>query len=434
METIWIELVLIACGILANAWFAGSEMALVASRPSRLAQLREEGAPGADAALALKGDPEPFLATIQIAITLVGTLASAVGGATAVEALEPALRALPLPGAHRWGGALALGLVIFAITYVSLVVGELTPKALALRDPEGAACRVARPIRWLVRLLAGPGRVLTVSARGVLLLLGRRDAPPAPLVSEDEVKYLVREGAAQGVFERRESDLIHRVLRLTDTAVRAIMVPRPSILALEVDTPPAEVLRLAAGFGRTRIPVYRGSIDDTVGVVTIKDLLRGAAEGRAPALRELLHEPIYVPEVARAADVLQSFQRHGLNLAMVVDEYGRVVGLLTMEDLLEDIVGDIREERELPGPASVSRLPDGSYIIDGMTTIRDLRDRVGLQVPESSHYQTVAGLLLHELRTMPRAGEGVRVAGQRWTIVEMSGPRIARVRVEPAGR
>jgi putative hemolysin len=432
MDTIWVEMVLVIVSILANAFFAGSEIALVSARPSRLAQAREERVRGADIALTLKRDPEAFLATLQIAITLIGTLASAVGGVAAVEALEPSLRALPVPGADRWGGVVALGIVVFLLTFASLVVGELTPKALALRNPERAACLVARPIRALVKLLAGPGRVLTWSAQALLVILGQRDTAPPPLVSEDEVKYLVREGAAQGVFEQAESDLIHRVLRLTDTPVRAIMVPRPSILALGIDTPPGDVLRLAADCGHTRIPVYRGSIDDTVGVVTIKDLLRCAAEHRLPALAELLHDPVFVPEVARAADVLRTFQRHGLNLAMVVDEYGRVVGLLTVEDLAEDIVGDLREEREPPGPGSVSRLADGSYIIDGMTTVRDLGDRVGLDVPESLHYQTVAGLLLHELKTMPRPGMTVRVGGYVWTIVEMSGPRVAKVRVEAA--
>lgn len=225
--------------------------------------------------------------------------------------------------------------------------------------------------------------------------------------------------------------MIHRVLRLTDTPVRAIMVPRPSILALAIDTPPDDVLRLAAGYGHTRIPVYRGSIDDTVGVVTIKDLLRCAAEARTPVLAQLLHDPAFVPEVARGADVLRTFQRRGVNLAMVVDEYGRVVGLLTVEDLLEDIVGDLREEREPAGAGTLSRLPDGSYIIDGMVTVRDLRDRTGLDVPESPQYQTVAGLVLRALETMPQPGTAVRAGGHTWTIMEMSGPRVAKVRFLP---
>ncbi|HEY7869045.1 MAG TPA: DUF21 domain-containing protein, partial [Methylomirabilota bacterium] len=211
MEGIWIELILIAVAIIANGYFSGSEIALVSARPSRLAELRAHGISGAGVAEALKREPEKFLATIQIAITLVGTLASAVGGAAAVDALQPWLAGLDLPGAPRWSGPVALGLVVVVITFASLVLGELTPKALALRNPERWAARVARSIAALVQLLAVPGRILTWSTRMALTLIGQRDAPSAPPVSEEEVKYLIREGASHGVFERQESDLVHRV-------------------------------------------------------------------------------------------------------------------------------------------------------------------------------------------------------------------------------
>ncbi len=229
MDSIWIEVILIGVSIIANGFFAGSEIALVSARPSRLAELRGQGISGAAVAAALKREPERFLATIQIAITLVGTLASAVGGAAAVDALQPWLAGLNLPGAPRWSGPVALGLVVLLITFFSLVLGELTPKALALRNPEAWAALVARPIAWLVRVLDAPGRILTWSTRIVLIVIGQRDTPPAPLVSEEEVKYLVREGASQGVFEAQESDLVHRVFQFTDTAVRHVMVPRPNI-------------------------------------------------------------------------------------------------------------------------------------------------------------------------------------------------------------
>lgn len=257
METIWLEMVLIVVAILANGFFAGSELALVAARQARLTRLRDESVRGAAAALSLKRDPETVLATIQIAITLVGTLASAVGGATAIEALMPWLEGLPVRGARRWAEPVALGLVILAITYVSLILGELVPKALALRNPERVACHVPGLIHALVRAAAWPGRLLTLSTRAVLVLLGQRDAPTAPLVSEDEVKSLVREGVAHGVFEDREGELVHRVFQFTDTSVRAVMVPRPAILALDLDTPPGEVLSQAVAHGRTRFPVVR---------------------------------------------------------------------------------------------------------------------------------------------------------------------------------
>ena len=328
MEGIWIELILIAVAIIANGYFSGSEIALVSARPSRLAELRAHGISGAGVAEALKREPEKFLATIQIAITLVGTLASAVGGAAAVDALQPWLAGLDLPGAPRWSGPVALGLVVVVITFASLVLGELTPKALALRNPERWAARVARSIAALVQLLAVPGRILTWSTRMALTLIGQRDAPSAPPVSEEEVKYLVREGASHGVFERQESDLVHRVFQFTDTAVRHVMVPRPNVRALDIATPPEQVLQRAAELGHTRLPVCRGNLEETLGVVVIKDLLSCAAAGSSPALERLLHPPLFVPEVTPVSDVLRMFQRSRLHLALVVDEYGTVVGLV----------------------------------------------------------------------------------------------------------
>lgn len=431
MDGIWIELILIGVAIIANGFFSGAEIALISARPSRLAELRDQGVSGAAAAAVLKRDPERFLATIQIAITLVGTLASAVGGAAAVDALQPWLASLDLPGAERWSGAVALGVVVLLITYASLVLGELTPKALALRSPGRSAALVAHPIAWLVRALAAPARVLTWSTRIVLTLIGMRDAPQAPLVSEEEVKYLVREGASQGVFEAQESDLVHRVFQFTDTAVRHVMVPRPNIRGLDLTTPPAEVLRRAAELGHTRLPVHRGTLEETVGVVVIKDLFRCAAEGTTPDLERLLHAPIFVPEVTQVSDVLRMFQRRRLHLALVVDEYGQVVGLVTTEDLLEEIVGEIRDERDSPRLESVTRLPDGSYIIDGTATIRDLREQVGLPLEDSPDYQTIAGFILYRLGVVPRPGATLHAAGHRWTVVDMEGPRIMKVKAEP---
>ena len=365
MDTLWLEMLLIVVAILANGLFAGSEMALVSARPARLAQLRDQSTRGAASALRLKGDPESFLAALQIAITLVGTLASAVGGAAAIEALTPWLEELPLPRADRWAEPVALAAVILVISYVSLVLGELVPKALALRDPERAASWVAGPVQALMRAVAPVGRLLTRSTRAVLALLGQREAPTAPLVSEEEVKYLVREGVARGVFEGQEGDLVHRIFQFTDTRVRAVMVPRPKILALELDTPPGAVLAQAAATGRTRLPVIRGSVDDIVGVVVIKDLLRAVAAQQPLRLSGLLHPVQFVPENARVPVVLHGLQRQHQNLAMVVDEYGRTSGLVTIEDLLEEIVGELRDEREPSGPPYLAHLPGGAISSTG---------------------------------------------------------------------
>ena len=430
MDSVWVEIVLIGVSILANAFFAGSEIALVSARPSRLSQLRSEGVAGAAGAAELKRDPDRFLATIQIAITVVGTLASAVGGAAAVEALTPRLKNVGLPGAETWGGPVSLGIVVMLISFVSLVVGELTPKALALRNPERWAALVAAPIGWLVRVLSGPSRVLTWAARLILTVLGLRDTRLAPVVSEEEVKYLVREGTAQGVFEPGERDLVNRVFQFTDTPVRLVMVPRPNIQGLEVEMPADQVLKRVAEIGHTRVPVYRGSIEGTIGVVVIKDLFRAAALGEPVDLERLMNPPLFVPETAPVSEVLRQFQRHRLQLALVVDEYGQVAGLVTIEDLLEEIVGEIRDERESPRLASVSRLPDGSYMIDGTATIRDLREQVGLPLEESPDYQTIAGFLLQRLGVVPVPGISTEASGHRFTVVDMDGPRIMKVRAE----
>ncbi|MGH7317127.1 MAG: hemolysin family protein, partial [Candidatus Rokuibacteriota bacterium] len=273
--------------------------------------------------------------------------------------------------------------------------------------------------------------ILTWSTRLVLTLIGQRDAPPAPLVSEEEVKYLIREGASQGVFEAHESDLVHRVFRFTDTEVRSIMVPRPNIRGLDITIPPEQVLKRAADLGHTRLPVYRGTLEDTVGVVVIKDILRCAAEGTTPVIEGLLHPPLFVPEATRVSDVLRQFQRRRLHLALVVDEYGQVVGLVTTEDLLEEIVGEIRDERESPRLESATRLPDGSYIIDGAATIRDLREQAGLPLEDSPDYQTIAGFILRRLGSVPQPGATLDAAGHRFTVVDMEGPRIMKVKAEP---
>jgi putative hemolysin len=426
MEEIWLELVLIVVAVLANGFFAGSEIALVSARISRLAELRERGVPGAATAMRLKESPESFLATIQIAITAVGTLASAVGGATAVEALTPWLEGL---GLGRAAGPAALGLVILVITYLSLVLGELTPKAIALRNPERLAAAVAPVVDAISRASAGLVRLLTASTSLVLRVLGLGGAQQSPFVSEEEVRYLVREGAAKGIFEKVEEELVHNVFEFADTTVRQIMVPRPDIRGLDVDTAPAEVPRAAAEIGRTRIPVYRQSLEQVVGVVNIKDILASVARAEPPALARLLLPPLFVPETSRVSKVLKEFQRTHQSLALVVDEYGSIAGLLTVEDVVEEIVGELRDEREQVR-SSIRRLPDGALLVDGRAPIEELRETLGLPLPESTEYTTVAGLVIASLNAIPSPGATFTLAGHRWTVIETAGPRIAKVRIE----
>jgi putative hemolysin len=360
----------------------------------------------------------------------VGTLASAVGGAAAVEVLTPTLAALPIAGGERWAAPAALAVVIVVITFVSLVIGELAPKALALRNPERIACVVAPVLHVIARLAAAPNRVLTLSTRAVLTVLGQRAAAGPPPVSEEEVKILVQEGAARGIFEHHEAELVRRIFAFTDTPVRSIMTPRPNIRGLDVTMPPAEILRTAAEHERSRLPVFRGSIDEPVGFVTVKDLFAAVARGETPALDHLIRPALFVPEMMPVGALLREFQRRHASLALVVDEYGQVVGLITIEDVVEEIVGEVREEDEGPSLPFATRLPDGSYIIDGTASVRDLREHAGIAIPESLRYQTLAGFILDELGAVPAPGTTLRAAGYLWTVLEVDGPRILKLKAQ----
>ena len=324
---------------------------------------------------------------------------------------------------------MALGLVILVITYVSLVLGELVPKAIALRDPERLATVVARPILWLSRVSAGVVRVLTGSTNTVLRLVGLGAATQSPFISEEEVRYLVREGAAKGIFEKTEEELVHNVFEFADTTAREIMVPRPSIQGMDIATPSDEVGRQATRIGHSRIPVYRDDILNPVGVLVLKDLVRVLAEGRRPSRPQLVRPPLFVPEASKISTVLREFQRSRQNLALVVDEYGTVVGLITIEDILEEIVGAIHEEGQPEVAARTTRLPDGSLVVDGLASVDELRI-AGIAVQDSRDYTTAAGVLIAALGAIPAQGTSIARAGYRWTVLESEGPRIRKIRIE----
>jgi putative hemolysin len=428
MDTIWLELALITFGVVLNGFFAAAEIALVSARIGRLTELGRTSAAAA-AALQLKMHPDTFLATIQIGITLVGTLTSAIGGATAVEALTPLLDGAGLGRAAR---PVALGLVVVAITYLSLVLGELAPKAIALRDPERLAMLVARPIYALARASSGPVRVLTGSTNGVLRVLGVSAPSASAFVSEEDVRYLLREGAAKGIFEKTEEELVHNVFEFADTTVREVMVPRPRIRGIEVRTPPAEVPRLAAEIGHSRIPVYRDDVTHPLGIILMRDVLASCAAGVAPPITELLRPPLFVPETTKISAALRELQRRRQDLAFVVDEYGTVEGLVTIRDIVEEIVGDIRDEAD-PSTPQVVRLPDGALLVDGLAPIDEVR-AAGVPVEDSPDYTTAGGFVITTLGAIPSPGDSVIRGGSRWRVLEMDGPRVRRIRIEPLER
>jgi len=418
-----LESVIILLLIAANGIFAGVEMAVVSSRRSRLEAQAEEGDLKARAALDLIEEPGVFLSTVQIGITLVGTLAGAYGGATIVTRLTPALASLPLdPAVAR---TIALAAVVVAITYLTLIFGELVPKRIALARPEGIARAGASAMKRLAALARPLVWLLGGSTGLVLRLLGQRDVPPPP-ASEEEIKYLMAEGARVGIFAGTERELVERVFRFADLRVGALMRPRSEVLAVEIDTLAEDVLQMVRSVTYSRFPVYRDSLDNVLGIVHAREVL---VQGDQLDLRSILRQPLFVPETQLISTTLRAFQVTHSHLAIVINEYGDTEGVITLEDVLEQLVGEIEDEYDRVEQAVVRR-EDGSYLVDGLLPADELRQLLNVErLPDEEHYQfnTVAGFIVGQLGRLPRVGDHVNTNGYRFEVVDMDGRRIDRV-------
>jgi putative hemolysin len=319
-----------------------------------------------------------------------------------------------------------VGIVIIC---VELVLGELVPKALALRYTETVALLVSAPCLVMARASRWPVTFFAASTRLVLRIFGIRDAGPRTFVSEEEIKHLVKEGRAQGVLDQTEEELIHSVFEFSETPVKKVMVPRPKLFTLDVDTPPGEAERLMVESGFSRIPVYETSADNMIGVVYIKDALRLLERRQPVVLRKIVHPVHFVPETKKVGALLKELQKRRSHMALVIDEHGSLVGLVTMEDLLEEIVGEIQDEYDWE-ERPVERLRDGAMVVEGTLSADVLRLGHQIPIPESSEYETVAGFMLATLGSVPRGGEVVQVGDYRLTVVDVERNRINKVRIE----
>jgi putative hemolysin len=430
LEYFWFEAVLIVILILANGFFAASEIAMITMRKSRIDALLERGVASAAAVARLKNDPDRFLATVQIGVTVVSSFASALGGAAAISFLKPQIADIPIPLVARWAEAIALTIVVLPISYLSLVFGELVPKSLALRFSEQIACFVARPIELLARVSAFFVKMLMASSNMVLRIFGGKDNESASFISVDEVKSLIREGTARGIFNETERQLIHSVFEFTDTPVKAVMKPRTEIHAIDAQSSLAEVAKDFVDSGFSRIPVFDGDLDKIIGILYNKDVFKALQERSDFRIRDHLHQAFFVPSTLPTSELLKQLQRRRLAIALVVNEFGEVEGVVTLEDLVEEIVGEIRDEydREERGP--VDRLPDGSMVIQGSALLKDLKADYALPFDESPDFHTLAGFMLSRLKRIPRGGEWVEENGYKLTIVDMEGRRIVKIKLE----
>lgn len=414
-----------------NGLFAMSETALVSSRKARLKERAEAGDKGARAALELADSPTRFLSTVQIGISLIGVLAGAFGGAALAGPLAEALRGVPL--LTPYAGPLAFGAVVVAITYLSLIIGELVPKRLALNSPETVVSRVARPMRLISWVTAPAVWFLSASTEGVLRVLGEHQTDAAP-VSEQEVEILMEEGARAGVFEEEERDLVARALRLDDRPVRELMTPRPNVTWLDADGPPEEVLRIARESRYSYFPVARGDLDELLGMASLKDAWARGGDEQPAELLGSLRQPGLVPEGAPATRALEAFKSSGLPLALVIDERGHIEGLVTLTDVLEALVGEVPDADE-PTEEPIVRREDGSWLVDGLLAAQELKAKLGLggsaHDEEEADYQTVGGMVMNALGRVPAAGDRFEHEGYAFEVLDMDGRRVDKVLVAP---
>lgn len=433
MSAITFEVLFVLLLLVANGVFAMSELAVVSSRKARLQRMAEAGDISARAALELANSPDRFLSTIQIGITLVGILAGAFGGATIAEQLGA--RIARVPALSEYGEAIGLGLVVLAITYLSLVVGELVPKRLALNNPERVARAVARPMGLLSRVASPFVHVLSLSTSAVLHVL-RLKASDEPPVTEEEIKVLIKQGTQAGVILEAEQEMVESVFKLADRRVGSLMTPRTEIAWLDVNDPPEKLYAQIAASPYSRFPVSLGALDDVIGVVKAKDLLARCAAGEPLDLRAAVRRPLFVPDSRTALQVLEALKGAGTHLALLVDEYGAVEGLVTTNDILEAIVGDIAPAGA-QGDEEAVRREDGSWLLDGALPVEEFKELfpVGkLPGEERSSYHTLAGFVMSYLGRIPAVADHFEWQGLRFEVVDMDGKRIDKVLVAPAAK
>ena len=433
-SALFIEIAVIFLLIIANGFFSAAEIAIVSARRSRLQHEIDVGHAGAKQALDLAEHPERFLATVQVGITLIGTFAAAFGGANISQPLAALLRLVPW--LQPYAESISLTTVVLLITYFTLILGELVPKRLALQFAERIAMASAPFMLTMAAVVRPAISILNGSVNFVLFLLRVPRTSESP-VTEEDIVYLARQGMASGTVERREEQFINRVFDFTDRPLSSIITPRTEIVAVEVGTPLPQVIEAFLSSGYSRLPLYQDSLDNIVGILYAKDLLRiRTNDQNAIDLTSIARPPFFVSEYQHADDLLTTFRREGTHMGIVLDEYSQVIGLVTLEDMLEELVGEIQDEYDTPEDNAFVRRPDGSWLVDAMEAYDTVWHTIGLedlpQEEEENHdYHTLAGLILSRLGRIPSPGDTVTIGHPVLEVVDMDGRRIDKVLVRP---
>lgn len=423
-----IDILFIFIFLVLNGFFAASEIAVVTSRKSRIKKLAEKGSQRAEKLLKLQAEPDRFLATVQIGVTVAGALASVIGGAASVTTIEPLIASVPVPVIAQASGAISIGIVVMIISYLSLILGELVPKSIALRNPEKVGLFVAGPISFLSKIASLFVTVLTGSTNLFVKPFGGKAFSERSFISEEEIKLLIEEGKDRGIFEATEHELIHSVFNFTDISVKGVMVPVANMVAFNINEPPERIIKTISSENFSRYPVYGKDISDIKGILFNKDIFNELAQGKEISIAKILHPAIFVPEPMKISALMKEMQKKRQHMAIVVDEYGAVTGLVTIEDLIEEIVGEIQDEYDTETP--VLSLKDGAVLIDASLAIRDLNEDHGFDIPESNEYDTISGFLISHLQRIPTVGDSYQSETTKFTIVNMKSRRILKIKAE----
>ena len=428
--SIGLELLIIAILVLANGIFSMTEMAIVSSRKSRLEQMQDDGVSGARVALQLAKEPNHMLSTVQVGITLIGILTGAFGGGALSQALSQMLKTIPF--LVRYSDAISLGLVVAGITYASLIIGELVPKRLAMAFPEKIAIALAGPMSVFSRLTKPIVNFLSFSTQMILRLFSIKPSTEPP-VTEDEIRILINQGTESGVFEETEKDMVDKVFLLNDIRIGALMTPRTQIEWLNVDAPSATILTTCLESKHSWLPVAQGKIDEIIGVVFVKELLIQHIAGNKFDITALARDILYIPKNMRALKALELLKSSGAEIALVADEYGGVSGLVTLDDILEEIVGDMPSFDEDEDPDIVQR-EDGSWLINGMLPIEEFKELFDLdELPgeDRDHFHTLGGFVVSYLGYIPGPTASIQWNELRIEVVDMDRTRVDKVLITP---
>lgn len=429
-----LEILIIAFLILVNGLFSMAEFALISARRVRLQQMAERGEKGSDLALKLSEDPNTFLSTIQIGITLISILAGAFGGAAIAGEISGLFKGLPYVSEYH--EALAFILVVLIITYFTLVIGELVPKRIGLAYPERIASFAARPIQIASRIASPFNRLSSISTDAVLWAMGSH-APRESSVTEEDITILLEEGTQAGVFNEAEQELVQSVFRFGDREVITLMAPRPDVVYLDLEDSFEENNAKIRATGHTRYPVCRGGLDSIFGVISVRDLWSQMTSGLEPDMESIVQEALVIPEHITALRLLELFRTATTPLAVIMDEYGSVAGIITLHDLLEAIVGDLSTVDQPDEEPAIVEREDGSWFVDGMLPSEELRELLGFQVLPGANegfYRTAAGFVMAELGRIPIAGDYFTLNGFRFEVADMDKRRIDKIlisRVHP---